>query len=89
MGKTKVRKKAEAGRREFSKKLIIDIHNVCQKRQNLKHKYGQARDGELIEAIIYEEMALGSRYNYLMRLARENDVTLDKKCFFLDWSVDN
>lgn len=72
-------------RMEFARKILCDIHSVCQKRKVLNAKYGLASDDDLIESIIYEELALKSRYNYLVRLANDNDVALDKKCIFVKW----
>jgi hypothetical protein len=66
-------------------KIISDLHGVCKKREMLKTRYGTAEDEDIIEAIIYEDLALNSRYNYLLKVARENDVKLDRKCFFLNW----
>ncbi|NLK70733.1 MAG: DUF2508 family protein [Clostridiales bacterium] len=78
--------KAEmAKREEFSKKILKDIQNVCHKRTVLKAKYGLASDDDLIESIIYEELALHSRYNYLVKIAKENGVKLDRKCLFVKW----
>ncbi len=78
--------KAEMAKRtEFSKKIVRDIQNICHKRTVLKIKYGLANDDDLIESIIYEELALHSRYNYLVRIAKDNDIKLDRKCIFVKW----
>lgn len=83
---TKSAIKAEMAKRtEFSKKLLRDIQNICHKRTVLKTKYGLANDDDLIESIIYEELALHSRYNYLVKIAKENCIKLDRRCLFVKW----
>jgi hypothetical protein len=71
--------------REFKIKLLSDIHDVCHKRKNLINKYKVTSDDDLIESIIYEELALKSRYTYLTRLANAYNIKLDSGCVPVIW----
>lgn len=67
---------------EFRDKLVEDIHEVCERLQALQSTYKMTYDEDLIDSIIYEELSLKSKYSYLIKLARKNNLTLDKLCIF-------
>lgn len=69
---------------EFEQELTKDITEICKKRKNLAKRYNYIDDNDLIEASIYEELALKARYEYLLRVAKANDVKLNKNCIYLD-----
>jgi hypothetical protein len=83
----KKRQKISYEQYEFSRQLLEDIHEVCKKRKNLILRYSQTDDKDLIESIIYEELALKSKYCYLVKIAKSNAVKLDKRCLFIDWET--
>ncbi|MDR0918939.1 MAG: DUF2508 family protein [Oscillospiraceae bacterium] len=68
----------------FSQELINDIRLICERRKNLVHRYNHILDSDLIEANIYEELSLKARYNYLLKLARDNEIPLDNRCYYVE-----
>jgi hypothetical protein len=71
----------------FRDELIQDISTIVERRKNLVQKYGYIVDDDLIEANIYEELALKARYNYLLRIAKENNIKLSSSCIFIEQTV--
>ena len=59
---------------KFSAELISDISMVSEQLKDISGKYNLTSDSDLIESLIYQELALKARYSYLMRLAKENNV---------------
>lgn len=69
------RTKATDRNDEFSEKLRRDLDEVSIKLRDLEENFNCIRDDELIDAVIYEQQALMSRYRYLIRLAKENNIS--------------
>lgn len=63
---------------EYRKKLIEDIRDVKISLEGIQTKFNMTSDSDLIEALIYEERALNSRYSYLLRLAKTNGIVLER-----------
>ena len=59
---------------EFSRNLIMDLNEVTEQLKDLSVKYNMINDSDLIESLIYEELALKSKYSYLLKLAKSNNV---------------
>lgn len=60
---------------EISEKLREDLNEVSTRLRDLEENFNCIRDDELIDAVIYEQQALMSRYRYLIRLAKENNIS--------------
>jgi hypothetical protein len=71
-------------RDDFSQELVNDIRGICEKRKNLVHRYNHIIDNDLIEANIFEELSLKAKYNYLLKVAKDNGIKLDNKCYYIE-----
>ncbi len=58
-----------------SDELLSDIDEIVSKLSHCRRRFNLVTDDDLIEAAIYEELALRSRYAYLMKTAREKGIT--------------
>lgn len=70
--KSKREKKAE---QEFREQLINDLDIITGRLAEIQESFDLVSDSELIDAMIYEELALKSRYAYLLRVAKENKIS--------------
>lgn len=70
----------KVGRTEKAKKsenlsaqdpILLEISDVMQKLNNIKNRFDFEIDGDMIEACIFEERALLSRYGHLLTLAKQ------------------
>ena len=51
--------------------ILLEISDVTQKLQNINNRFNFEIDEDMIEACIYEQQALLSRYRHLLTLARQ------------------
>lgn len=58
-----------------SDELLSDIDEIADRLSHCRKCFNLVTDDDLIEAAIYEELALRSRYAYLMKTAREKGIT--------------
>lgn len=56
--------------------ILSDIQDVLQKLQRNQQQFDMTDDDDLIEALIFEQNSLWARYNYLLRSARQEGITL-------------
>ena len=56
--------------------LIEAIREVCVQLSLAENRFTMECDDDLIEANIYETVALHARYRYLLRLAKERGVSV-------------
>lgn len=66
--------KAEAPENNFRKLLFDDIAYVEQRLERVRESFDMTDEPELVDALIYEELALKARYAYLLRVAKENNI---------------
>ena len=59
---------------EMRKRLLDDIDFVSQRLERIQESYDMTSEPELVDALIYEEMAMRSRFSYLIRIAKENNI---------------
>ena len=59
---------------EMRKRLLDDIDFVSRRLEHIQESYDMTAEPELVDALIYEEMAMRSRFNYLIRVAKENNI---------------
>lgn len=59
---------------EMRKRLLEDIDFVSRRLENIHEAYDMTSEPELVDALIYEEMAMRSRFDYLIRIAKENNI---------------
>ncbi len=51
--------------------ILLEIWEVTKKLENIKCRFNFEVDNDMIEACIYEERALLSRYSFLLALAKQ------------------
>ena len=67
------REKAEEEKRERSQ-LIEDIDYTVAQLAQIQESFDLVSDSELVEAMIYEELALKARYAFILRQAKEKKI---------------
>lgn len=72
--KFKKQSEQEAEEQRVNNQLISDMKYVRSRLGEIRRAYNMVADGELIDSLIYEENALVSRYNYMLRLAKERNL---------------
>lgn len=63
-----------AKEKETAAQLVAEIDAVCTQLASVNDKYNLTSDNDLIDALIYQELALRARYSYLLKLARERHI---------------
>lgn len=58
-----------------SEEILADIDEIVSRLSHCRRIFNLVTDSDLIEAAIYEELALRSRYAYLMKRARAQGIT--------------
>ena len=58
----------------FRKRLFEDIEYVENRLERIREGFDMTAEPELVDSLIYEELALRARYAYLLRVAKENDI---------------
>lgn len=66
--------KTEVPENNFRKHLFEDIEYVEQRLERIRECFDMTDEPELVDALIYEELALKARYAYLLRIAKENNI---------------
>ena len=70
----KLGKVTEAKKRSFTDEtdpILLEIWEVTKKLENIKCRFNFEIDDDMIEACIFEERALLSRYSHLLSLAKQ------------------
>ena len=57
-----------------SEEILADIDEIVSELSHCRRIFNLVTDSDLIEAAIYEELALRSRYAYLMKRARAQGI---------------
>lgn len=65
---------AEQAEKKFARQLLADIEAVSAQLEAVGQKYNLTNDEDLIDSLIYQELALKARYSYLLRQAREKNI---------------
>ena len=60
---------------EFRQQLLADLDFVSQRIERIRESYDMTAEPELVDALIYEEKALQSRFDYLIRTAKEKNIS--------------
>ncbi|MCH5348299.1 MAG: DUF2508 family protein [Oscillospiraceae bacterium] len=59
---------------DFRRQLLEDINFVSERLERIRESYDMTAEPELVDALIYEEKALRSRFDYLIRIAKEKNI---------------
>lgn len=57
--------------------LIEEIANLIELMASNEQRFNMATDEEMIEAMIYEQRSLQSRYAYLLKTAKEKGIRIE------------
>lgn len=60
---------------DFRRQLIEDLEYVTERLEQIRESYDMTAEPELVESLIYEEKAMQSRFDYLIRAAKERNIT--------------
>ena len=55
----------------FRKQLFEELDFVTKRLSRIRESYDMTDEPELVDALIYEELAMRARYDYLIRTAKE------------------
>ncbi len=67
-------RRSETPENNFRRQLFDDIAHVENRLQRIQESFDMTDEPELVESLIYEELALKARYAYLLRIAKENNI---------------
>ena len=72
-------KKAAASKEEteFRNRLLEDLEFISNRLERIRESFDMTAEPELVDSLIFEEKAMRSRYDYLIRIAKENNI----KCY--------
>ncbi len=59
---------------EFKRQLLDDLDYVTNRLRQIRESFDMTEEPELVDALIYEELAMKSRYDYLIRTAKERKI---------------
>lgn len=59
----------------FRRQLLEELDIVTEKLSRIRESYDMTSEPELVDALIYEELAMRARYDYLIRTAKERNIT--------------
>ena len=59
---------------ELRRQLLEDLDFVSNRLERIRESYDMTAEPELVDALIYEEKALRSRFDYLIRVAKEKNI---------------
>lgn len=60
---------------EFRRHLLEDLEYVTERLERIRESYDMTDEPELVESLIYEEKAMQARFDYLIRAAKERNIT--------------
>lgn len=58
----------------FRRQLFEELDFVTMRLSQIRESYDMTDEPELVDALIYEELAMRARYDYLIRTAKERNV---------------
>ncbi|MCD7730643.1 MAG: YaaL family protein [Oscillospiraceae bacterium] len=73
-GSIKRRREALTAEAAERRQLIDDLDLIAERLDRIQKSYDLICESELIDAAIYEELALKAQYAYLLRLAKEKNI---------------
>lgn len=66
--------KTKTAENNFRRQLFDDLAYVERQLVHIQECFDMTDEPELVESLIYEELALKARYAYLLRIAKENNI---------------
>ena len=71
----KEEKSEQEEEKDFRRQLLDDLDFVSERLERIRESYDMTAEPELVDALIYEEKALRSRFDYLIRVAKEKNIS--------------
>lgn len=59
---------------DFKNRLLEDLEYVTERLERIRESYDMTSEPEMVESLIYEEKAMKSRLDYLIRVAKEKNI---------------
>lgn len=59
---------------EFRNRLLEDLEFISNRLERIRESFDMTAEPELVDSLIFEEKAMRSRYDYLIRIAKENNI---------------
>lgn len=59
---------------EFRNQLLEDLEFISNRLARIRESFDMTAEPELVDSLIFEEKAMKSRYDYLIRIAKENNI---------------
>lgn len=69
------KKAADEAEEDFRRRLFEDIDFVTERLRQIRESYDMTAEPELVDALIYEELAMKARLDFLIRTAKERKIT--------------
>ncbi len=73
-GAKDIKKGESAEDTAFRRQLLEELDLVTEKLSQIRESYDMTDEPELVDALIYEELAMKARYDYLIRTAKERNI---------------
>lgn len=67
-------KKENQEETDFKNRLLEDLEYVTERLERIRESYDMTSEPEMVESLIYEERAMKSRLDYLIRIAKEKNI---------------
>lgn len=67
-------KKESTEETDFKNRLLEDLEYVTERLERIRESYDMTSEPEMVESLIYEERAMKSRLDYLIRIAKEKNI---------------
>lgn len=59
---------------EFKRQILEDIDFVTERLRQIRESFDMTAEPELVDALIYEELAMKARFDYLVKTAKERNI---------------
>ena len=59
---------------DFKNRLLEDLEYVTERLERIRESYDMTSEPEMVESLIYEEIAMKARFDYLIRIAKERNI---------------
>ena len=59
---------------DFKNRLLEDLEYVTERLERIRESYDMTSEPEMVASLIYEEIAMKARFDYLIRIAKERNI---------------
>lgn len=72
-----MKKNKETEKNKEQREIIEELENLKTKIDFNEAMFNLTSENDLVDAIIYEQKSLRSKYSYLLKLAKEKEIKID------------